>query len=182
MNENTWPSTPRKRTTICYFTLHCYRFVNTPHIRDENEQNTKPTPNRDKNSSHKESLPCFGARPKEWFRSKMNRRLRSRSNAAPYFAMECFLSILIRSRRVYALVVLGSFLWLLCDFDKPLIRNSQPTIFTWKKNKTPLNQPKSRMYEFKTRTYMRTHTFDAYMLSIQLQSRARARKRDPYCI
>jgi len=35
-----------------------------------------------------------------------------------------------------------------------------------KKYKTPLNQPKSRMYEFKTRTYMRTHTFDAYMLSI----------------
>lgn len=76
VNENTWPSTPRKRTTIYYFTLHCYRFVNTPRIRDENEQNTKPTPIRDKNSSHKESLPCFGAHPKERFRPKMNRRLR----------------------------------------------------------------------------------------------------------
>ena len=43
-NENTWPSTLRKRTTKYYFTLHCYRFVNAPLIRDENERKINPTP------------------------------------------------------------------------------------------------------------------------------------------
>ena len=38
VNENTWPSTLPKRTTTCHSTFHCYRFVNAPHIRDENER------------------------------------------------------------------------------------------------------------------------------------------------
>ena len=52
VNENTWPSTLPKRTTTCHSTLHCYRFVNAPHIRDENERHRSPIPNRDENSSH----------------------------------------------------------------------------------------------------------------------------------
>ena len=37
VNENIWSSAPRERTTIYYFTLHCYRFLNTLRIREENE-------------------------------------------------------------------------------------------------------------------------------------------------
>ena len=44
VNENAWPSAPRERTTIYYSTLHCYRFVNAPLIRDENERKINPTP------------------------------------------------------------------------------------------------------------------------------------------
>ena len=89
--------------------------------------------------SHKTPLACFHARPTERFRSKMNIWLRLRSNAAPYFVVECFLPILIRYLSVYAVVVLRDFCVTFCDSKNPLLKNR--------------NSPTQPYHSFEQKTY-----------------------------
>ena len=58
---------------------------------------------------------------------------------------------------------------------EPLIRNNLKTSVG--KNIPPSNQPKSRMYEFKTRILTRMYVLYASMVSIWVDKRVRARNR-----
>ena len=61
--------------------------------------------------------------------------------------------------------------------NEPLIRNNLKIFVGKNMTTTPSNQPKSRMYEFKTQYHTRIYVLHASMVSNWVNSRVRARNR-----